>query len=130
MEANYFIKLWWVFFLPYIDMNQPRAYMCPLSQTPLPPPSLFHPSVLSQCTRFECPVSCIKFELVIYFTYGKIHVSMLFSQIIPPLPSPNRVQKSILYICVSFTVSHIGYHYHLSKLHIYALLYCIGVFFF
>ena len=32
---------------------------------------------------------------------------MLFSQIIPPSPSP-RVQKSILYICVSFAVSYIG----------------------
>ena len=26
MEANYFTVLWWV--LPYIDMNQPRVYMC------------------------------------------------------------------------------------------------------
>ena len=26
MEANYFTKLW--SFLPYIDMNQPRVYMC------------------------------------------------------------------------------------------------------
>jgi len=32
---------------------------------------------------------------------------MLFSQIIPPLPSP-RVPKSVLYICVSFAISHIG----------------------
>ena len=32
---------------------------------------------------------------------------MLFSQIIPPSPSP-RVQKSVLYICVYFAVSHIG----------------------
>ena len=30
------------------------------------------------------------FGLVIYFTYGKIHVSMLFSQIIPSLPSPTE----------------------------------------
>ena len=39
-------------------------------------------------TGFECPVSCIKLELFIYFTYGNIHVSILFSQIIPPLSSP------------------------------------------
>ena len=32
---------------------------------------------------------------------------MLFSHIIPPSPSP-RIQKSVLYICVSFAVSHIG----------------------
>ena len=45
-----------------------------------PPPSSSHPSELSQCTGFECPVSCIDLELVIYFTYGNIHVSLLFFQ--------------------------------------------------
>ena len=69
LEANYLMILWW--FLPYINMNQPRVYMCPpcLLNTPstsLPP----HPSGLSQCTGFECSVSCIKHGLVIYFTYG------------------------------------------------------------
>ena len=29
LEANYFTILWW--FSPYIDMNQPWAYMCPPS---------------------------------------------------------------------------------------------------
>ena len=84
-------------------MNQPWEYMCPPSQTLLQPPSPSHPSGLSQCTGFECPVSCIELGLVIYFIYGNIHVSMLFSQIISPLPSP-RVH--VLYICVSFAVLH------------------------
>ena len=133
MEANYFTILWW--FLPYIDMNRPRIYMCPPSQTPLPPRSPSHPSGLSQCTGFECRVSCIELGLVIYFTYSNIHVSMLFShvylwrihfdiwqnqynivklkkmlfsQIIPPSPSPTESKKPVLYICVSFAVSHIG----------------------
>ena len=48
MEVNYFTTLWW--FLSNIDMNQPRVYMCPPSQTPVPPPSPSHPSGLSQCT--------------------------------------------------------------------------------
>ena len=54
-------------------MNQPWVYMCPPSRTPLPPPSPSHPSGMSQCTSFECPVSCIRLGLVIYFTYGNIH---------------------------------------------------------
>ena len=119
--------LWRV--LPYIDTNQPRVYMCrPLSRTHLPPPSPFHPSGLSQCTSFECPVSCTKLGLVIYLTYGNIHVSTLFSQIIPPLPSPPE-SKSLFFISVSLLLSHIKVHrYHLSKFYIYVLIYCIGVF--
>ena len=36
---------------------------------------------------------------------------------------------SVLYICVSLAVLHIGcHHYHLSKFHIYALINCIDVF--
>ena len=84
-------------------MNQPWEYMCPPSRTLLQPTSPSHPSGMSQCTSFECPVLCIELGLVIYFIYGNIHVSMLFSQIIPPSPSP-RVH--VLYICVSFPVLH------------------------
>ena len=40
----------------------------PHPELPLLPPSPSHPSGLSQCTSFECPVSCIELGLVIYFT--------------------------------------------------------------
>ena len=50
--------------------------------SPLPSSPPPHPSRLSQSTSFGCPASCIKLALVIYFTYGNIHVLMLFSQII------------------------------------------------
>ena len=53
---------------------------------------------------------------------------MPFSQIIPPSPSPSE-SKSPFYTSVSLLLSHIqGFHYHLSKFHIYVLVYCIGVF--
>ena len=41
----------------------------------------------------------------ICFTYGNIHVSMLFSQIIPPSPSPTK-SKSLF--CVSFAPLNVG----------------------
>ena len=104
-------------------MNQPWVYMCSPSWTLLPLPSPSHPSGSSQCTR---PVSCIEPGLTICFTYGNIHVSMLFFQIIPPLPSPTE-SKRLFYTSVSLLLSHIqGISYHLSKFHIYVLVYCMG----
>ena len=51
---------------------------------------------------------------------------MPFSQIIPPLPSDTE-SKRLFYTSVSLLLSHIqGYRYHLSKFHIYALVYCNG----
>ena len=72
--------------LLYIDMNQPRVYMCSPSWTPLSPPSPPHPSGSSQCTSPEHPVPCIEPGLMIHFTYDNTHVSVPFSQIIPPSP--------------------------------------------
>ena len=126
MEANYFTILWC--FLPYIDMNQPRVYVFPILN-PLETPSPFHSSGSSQCTSPEHPVSsCTELGLAICFTYGNIHISMLFSQIIPPSPSPTEFNR-LFYTSVSLLLSRIqGYHYYLSKFHIYVLVYCIGVF--
>ena len=96
--------------------------------TPLPPPSPYHPSGSSQCTSPEHPVSCIKPGLAIHFTYDNIHVSMPFSQTIPPSSSPTD-SKRLFYIIVSLLLSLVwGYCDYLSKFHIYALVYCIGVF--
>ena len=76
------------------------------SWTP-PPTYLPIPSLgSSQCTGPEHPVSCIKPGLAICFTYGNIHVSVLFSQIIPPLPSPTE-SKRLFYTSVSLLLSHI-----------------------
>ena len=88
------------------------------------------PSGSSQCTSPKHPVSCIEPGLATRFTYDIIHVSMPFSQIIPLSPSPTE-SKRLFYTSVSLLLTHIqGYHDHLSKLHIYALVYCIDVFLF
>ena len=94
-----------VLVLPNIKMNPPQVYMCSPSWTLLPPPSPFHPSG---------SVSYI------------IHVFMPFSQIIPP-PLPQSPKDCSIHL--SLLLSPIqGYPYHLSKFHIYALVYCNGVF--
>ena len=74
-------------------MNPPGVYTCSPSWTPLPPPSLYHPSGSSQCTSPKHPVSCIQPGLAISFIYDIIHVSMPFSQIILPSPSPTEFKR-------------------------------------
>ena len=97
---------------------------------PHPPPSPQHLSGSSLCTSPKHPVSCTRHRLAIRFLHDSIHVSMPFSQIIPPSPSPSE-SKSPLYTSVSLLLSYIqGHHCHLSKFHIYVLVYCIGVFLF
>ena len=123
----YFILLYnTVLVLPYIDMNQPRVYMSSQSWTPLPHPTPYHLSGSSPCTSPKHLVSCIEHRLAIHFLLDSIHVSMPFSQIIPPSPSPTE-SKSLFYTSVSLSLSRIqGYRYHLSKFHIYIYI-CVCV---
>ena len=117
-----------VLVLPYIGINPPRVYMSSQSWTPLPPPTTYHLSGSSPCTSSKHPVSCIEHRLEIHFLHDSIHVSVPFSQIIPPSPSPSE-SKSPFYTSVSLLLSRIqGYHYHLSKFRICVLVYCVGVF--
>ena len=84
-----------------------------------PPTSLPIPS-LRVIPAHQPRASCIMHQpgLVICFTYDIIHVSMPFSQIIPPLPSPTE-SKRLFYTSVFLLLSRIqGYRYHLSKFHI------------
>ena len=111
-------------FLPYIDMKQPWIYMYSSSQSPLPPPSPPDPSGSSQCTRSEhlshaCNLGWWSVSpLIIYmFRCCSLETS-----------HPRLLQKSVLYICVSFSVLHIGLLFHISKFHIYALVYWIGLY--
>ena len=106
-----------MFFLPYINMNQPQVHMCPFILNAPP----HHPS------GFGCSASRIKLALVVCFTYGNIHISMRFSQIIPPSPSSTE-SKSLFFIPVSLLLPCRQDHcYRLSKFHIYVLTYNICV---
>ena len=125
----YFISLYnTVLVLPYIDMNPPQVYMSSQTWTRLPPPTPYNLSGSSLCTSPKHPVSCIEPRLAIRLLHDSIHVSMPFSQILPPSPSPSE-SKRLFYTSVSLLLSHIlDYHCHLSKFNIYVLVYCIGVF--
>ena len=132
---NYFFKFYFIFklykivlVLPNIKMNPPQVYMCSPFWTLHRPPSPYHPSGLSQCTSPKHPVSCIEAGLASRFIHDILHVSMPFSQNFPPSPSPIESIR-LFYTSVSLLLSRTqGYCYHLSKFHIYVLVYCIGVF--
>ena len=92
-----------------------------------PSTSLRVPS-LQVIPAHQSQASCIEPGLAIHLLYDIIHVSVKFPQIVPPSPSPTE-SKRLFYTSVSLLLSRIqGYHYHLSKFHIYVLVYCIGIF--
>ena len=146
-----------VLVLPNNEMNPPQVYLCSPSWTLLPSPSPYPPSGWthlsttsssasrakrrawrittitthwSQCTSPKHPVLCIKPGLVTRFIRDIIHVSMPFSQISPPSLSPSPTESiRLIYTSVSLLLSRTqGCCYHLSKFHIYALVYCVGAF--
>ena len=127
LEANYFTILYW--FVIHWHESATGVHVVPNPQPPshLPPHPILlgHPSAPALSTH---PVSCIEPGLAICFTYDNIHVSMPFSQTIPPSPSPTE-SKRLFYTSVFLLLSRIqGYHHHLSKFHIFVLVHCIGVF--
>ena len=72
----------------------------PHPEPPLPPPSSSHPSGLSQCIGFECPVSCIEPGLAIYFTYGNIHVQCCSLKSSHPRLLPQSPKVCSLHLCL------------------------------
>ena len=104
------------------------VHVFPILNTPptsLPIPSLWVIPV------HQCSAPCLTHQpgLEIRFTYDNLHVSMSFSHIILHSPSPTE-SKRLFNTSVSLLLSRMqGYHYHLSKFHIFSLVYCIAFFF-
>ena len=99
MEVNYFTILYW--------FCHTSTWTCHrYTHVPHPEPlSPYHPSGSSQCTSPQHPVSCIEPGLAIHFIYDTIHVSLPFSQIIPPSPSPTITFILMERRSVQFSVS-------------------------
>ena len=116
------------FFFSLIENYLISIHMFPILNPPpssLPTPSLWVVPVHSP----KHPASCIEPGLASRFIHDISHVSMPFSQIFPPSPSPSPTESiRLFYTSVSLLLSRTqGYCYHLSKFHIYALVYCIDV---
>ena len=80
---------------------------------PPPSPSPSHPSGSYQYTNPEHPDSCIEPGLVIYFTYDNIHVSMLFSHLLPVISifkKVNRLSCSYLWLMYYFKLFWLQYY--------------------
>ena len=122
MEVNFFtIMYWFCHTLTWI------CHGCTCVPHPdLPshqPPHIISGS--SKWTSTKHPVYCIEPRLAICFLHDIIHVSMPFSQIIPPYPSPTE-SKRLFDTSVSLLLSHIqGYRYHFPIPCIWvSILYC------
>ena len=106
--------------LPYINMNPPRVYTCSQSWTPshLLPHTipLGHPSAPAPSILY--PSSNLDWWFISYMSHSPKS---------SPPPSPTE-SKRLFYTSVSLLLSLIqGYCYHLSKFHIYVLVYSTGV---
>ena len=110
-----------------INMNPPRVYTCSPSWTPshLPPHTipLGHPSAPAPSILY--PASNLDWWFISHMLLYMFQChSPKSSHLLPLLQSPTdcSIHLSLLLSCIQ------GYRYHLSKFHIYALVYCIGVF--
>ena len=78
-----------------------------------PPPTTLPVPSLWVIPVHQHPVSCIEPGLANHFLYNIIHVSMPFSQIVPPSPSPTE-SKRLFYTSVSLLLSRILSHPYMT----------------
>ena len=103
----YFLTLQYcIGFAIYQHESASGIHVFPILNPP-PSPSWYHPSGSSQCTSPKHPVLCIKPGLATCFIYDTIHVSMPFSKIMSPSPSPTQ-SKRLFYTSVSLLLLKIG----------------------
>ena len=97
--------------------------MSPLSWISLPPPTPSHPSRLSQ-RLFALPAWHCKSPVATYFTFGNVCFRATLSMR-PSISFPHWVHKSVLCVCLSTASCRQVHQCHLSRFHIYVLIYSI-----
>ena len=126
MEVNYFTILYWFFHTStwihhgYIRVPHPEppSHLPPCT-IPLGHPSAPAPSILYHALNLD-------WRFISYMILYMFQCHSPKSSHPCPLPESKR----LFYTSMSLLLSRIqGYCYHLSKFHIYALVYCIGFFF-
>ena len=129
LKINFFFKFYFIFklysivlVLPNIKMNLPRVYPGSPSWTLLPP---------STPSLWAVPVHQPQASSIVHRTWtGDSSHTWYYTCFTPPSPSPTESTR-LIYTSVSLLLSRTQgycYCYHLSKFHIYVLVYCIGVF--
>ena len=110
-------------FLLYNKVNQLYVYIYPLipSLFSLPLTLPIPPLQVVTKHRADLPVLCSSFPLAIYFTFGRVHMSMLLSYFVPA--SPSHPVSSILFSTSAslFLPCHQVHHYRFFRFHICAL---------
>ena len=121
----YFTILYW--FCHTLTWIHHRCTWVPNPETPSHLPlhaiSLGHPSVPAPSILY--PVSNIDWQFISYMIVYMFQCHSPKSS--QPLPLPQSPKVCFIYLCLLLSPIQ-GYNYHLSKFHIYVLVYCIGVF--
>ena len=124
MEANYFTILYWFCHTLTWIRHGCTCVPHPEPSSHVPPHPILqgHPSAPAPSTLY--PASNLDWQFVSHMILYMFQCHSPKSS--HPHPLPQSPKDCSIHLCLF--LSHIqGYHYHLSKFHIYVLLYCTGV---
>ena len=109
--------------MPYINMKQSKAYICPSLLNLLLISHLISPLQVVTEHRLSSLCHRVKFPLPIHFSYSNVYISTLLSQFVQPSPSP-AVSTSLFSMSAFLLLLYKQFHqYNFSRFHIHAIIY-------